>query len=71
LAEHAGVTVEEGGGRQLLVRGLDASAVGRIAYVAGVELQWLAERDGDLEQLFFSLTDAGARQGSRAAEVGV
>jgi ABC-2 type transport system ATP-binding protein len=70
LTEQAGVTVESSGS-QLLVRGLDASAVGRIAYRAGVELHWLAERDGDLEQLFFSLTDAGTRQGASASEVGV
>jgi ABC-2 type transport system ATP-binding protein len=71
LTEHAGVTVESSGSSQLLVTGLDASAVGRIAYLAGVELHWLAERDGGLEQLFFSLTDAGTRQGASASEVGV
>lgn len=70
LADQAGVTVESSGS-QLLVRGLDAPAVGRIAYLAGVELHRLVERDGDLEQLFFALTDVGARQGARASEVGV
>ena len=70
LAKQAGVTVESSDAG-LLVRGLDASAVGRIAYTAGVELHWLAERDGDLEQLFFTLTDTGQRGGVSASEIGV
>jgi ABC-2 type transport system ATP-binding protein len=69
LTKRAGVTVEPSGGR-LVVRGLDASTVGRIAYLAGLELHWLAERDGGLEQLFFSLTGPETDQPTRTSDVG-
>jgi ABC-2 type transport system ATP-binding protein len=60
------VTAEDTGA--LLVAGADAAAVGRAAFTAGVELEWLAERDGDLEQLFFTLTSgAPARAHARNA----
>jgi ABC-2 type transport system ATP-binding protein len=69
LTKRAGVTVEPSGGR-LVVRGLDASTVGRIAYLAGLELHWLAERDGGLEQLFLSLTGPETDQPTRTSDVG-
>jgi hypothetical protein len=49
------------------------ATVGRVAFAAEVELEWLAQRDGDLERLFFDLTsDASAPdQVSNASEVGV
>jgi ABC-2 type transport system ATP-binding protein len=61
LSERPGVTVDDhdGAGR-LLVSGLDTAAVGRAAFAAGVELEWLAQRDGDLERLFFDLTSSGS-----------
>ncbi|WP_328988434.1 ABC transporter ATP-binding protein [Kribbella sp. NBC_01245] len=74
LADHEGVSVDHDDSGRLLVSGLDAAAVGRAAFTAGVELQWLAERDGDLERLFFTLTSgAGSRDqtGSNASEVGL
>jgi len=54
------VTLDVLGADRLRVRGLDAATVGRVAFAAGVEVLWLAERaDGvDLEQLFFTLTSA-------------
>jgi len=42
----------------LLVSGLDAAAVGRIAYGAGVELHELRPGTDDLEQVFLALTSA-------------
>jgi ABC-2 type transport system ATP-binding protein len=70
LAERDGITVEQAGPEQLFVTGAGAATVGRIAFAAGVELAWLAERDGDLERLFFTLT-AGSRRDGHAAEVGI
>ena len=43
---------------QLRVRGVDAAAVGHAAFTAGVELHELRTERADLEQLFFSLTQA-------------
>jgi ABC-2 type transport system ATP-binding protein len=74
LADHDGVVVDQDGSGRLLVSGLDAAAVGRAAFTAGVELQWLSERDGDLERLFFTLTSGNSgrdQAGSNASEVGV
>jgi ABC-2 type transport system ATP-binding protein len=73
LDRHVGVTVDEDGAGRLLITGVDAATVGRAAFAAGVELEWLAQRDGDLERLFFDLTsDASApRRLSNASEVGV
>ncbi|MFL6130372.1 MAG: ABC transporter ATP-binding protein [Mycobacteriales bacterium] len=42
----------------LRVRGVDAASVGRAAFTAGVELHELRTERADLEQLFFSLTQA-------------
>jgi ABC-2 type transport system ATP-binding protein len=72
LADRRGVTVAEDGADRLLVSGADAAAVGQVAFAAGVELLWLAERAGDLEALFFTLTSAGSgrEQAGRAMEVG-
>jgi ABC-2 type transport system ATP-binding protein len=53
-----GVTVTPKDTGVLLVTGIDAAGVGRAAFTAGVELEWLAEREGDLEELFFTLTTA-------------
>jgi ABC-2 type transport system ATP-binding protein len=73
LADHDGVIVDEDGTDRLLITGLDAAAVGRVAFLAGTELQWLAERDGDLERLFFTLTSGTASRdhAGNASEVGV
>jgi ABC-2 type transport system ATP-binding protein len=73
LARHDGVTVEADSSGRLLVSGTDVATVGRVAFAAEVELEWLAQRDGDLERLFFDLTsDASAPdQVSNASEVGV
>ena len=68
LADRDGVTIDQVGLEQLMVTGLDAAAVGRVAFASGVELLWLAERDGDLERLFFTLTSGSSGDG-RAAEV--
>lgn len=68
LAEANGVKVTAEGTDVLLVTGTDAATVGRAAFAAGVELEWLANRDGDLEQRFFALT-SGTPNG--AAEVAV
>jgi ABC-2 type transport system ATP-binding protein len=65
LTGRAGVTVEPAGRDRLRVSGLDAAAVGRAAFAAGVELLWLAEPDNsevDLERIFFTLTSAPADQ---------
>jgi len=73
LATRAGAVVDQDGDGRLLVSGLDAAAVGRAAFTAGVELQWLCERDGDLERLFFILTSGTTGQdqaSSNASEVG-
>jgi ABC-2 type transport system ATP-binding protein len=73
LAPYDNVRVETDGSQRLVVTGLRAAAVGRAAFAAGVELQWLSERDGDLEGLFFTLT-SGANspgQAGNASEVGV
>jgi ABC-2 type transport system ATP-binding protein len=40
------------------VRGIDSAAVGHAAFTAGVELHELRTERADLEQLFFSLTQA-------------
>ncbi|TCO17994.1 ABC-2 type transport system ATP-binding protein [Kribbella steppae] len=58
LAHRDGVTIETLTPDRLLVTGLDAAAVGRTAFEAGIELAWLAERTGSLENLFFALTSA-------------
>jgi ABC-2 type transport system ATP-binding protein len=67
LSARPGVTVDDGGGGRLFVSGLDPAAVGRAAFAAGVELEWLAQRDGDLERLFFDLT---SHDSGRARMVG-
>jgi ABC-2 type transport system ATP-binding protein len=56
LADRTGVSADQPAPDQLLISGLDAATVGRVAYEAGVELSWLAERTGNLEHLFFTLT---------------
>ena len=56
LGEAAEVTRGEPG--ELRVRGLAAPAVGHAAFTAGVELHELRTERADLEQLFFSLTQA-------------
>jgi ABC-2 type transport system ATP-binding protein len=56
LTDRDGVRTEHVAPDQLLVSGLDAAAVGHVAFEAGIELTWLAERTGDLEHLFFTLT---------------
>ncbi|TDO51094.1 ABC-2 type transport system ATP-binding protein [Kribbella sp. VKM Ac-2571] len=58
LAHRDGVTIDQPAPDRLLVTGLDATAVGRTAFEAGIELAWLAERTGNLENLFFALTAA-------------
>ena len=50
--------VTRSGPEQLRVRGMDAAAVGHAAFTAGVELHELRTERADLEQLFFSLTQA-------------
>ncbi|WP_432947462.1 ABC transporter ATP-binding protein [Kribbella sp. CA-253562] len=70
LAARDGVDVEFDSAGRLLVSGLDAAAVGRTAFAAGIELHWLSERTGDLERLFFTMT-SGAHRGGNASEVGV
>jgi ABC-2 type transport system ATP-binding protein len=62
LSERPGVTVVDDGGGRLFVSGLDSAAVGRAAFAAGVELEWLAQRGGDLERLFFDLTSDDSRR---------
>jgi ABC-2 type transport system ATP-binding protein len=71
LSGRTGVTLDQDGAGRLLVGGLDAAAVGRAAFAAGVELEWLSQRDGDLERLFFDLTarGPGRDQMSHSAEV--
>jgi len=59
LSTRADVTVHSEDPGVLVVTGIDAAGVGRVAFAAGVELQWLAEREGDLEHLFFALTTNG------------
>jgi ABC-2 type transport system ATP-binding protein len=73
LADQSGVTVAAGGPDVLLVTGVDAATVGRCAFSAGVELEWLAQRSGDLEQLFFDLTSGapGREAAGNGSEVGV
>ena len=54
----AGRQVTRVGPDQLRVRGMDSAAVGHAAFTAGVELHELRTERADLEQLFFSLTQA-------------
>ncbi|MEU8223437.1 ABC transporter ATP-binding protein [Kribbella sp. NPDC048915] len=63
LTDQYDVSVTAADNGVLLVEGVDAAAVGRVAFTAGVELEWLAQRDSDLEELFFKLT-ADARVGA-------
>jgi ABC-2 type transport system ATP-binding protein len=53
-----GAEVTRSGPDELRVRGLPAAAVGHAAFTAGVELHELRTERADLEQLFFSLTQA-------------
>jgi ABC-2 type transport system ATP-binding protein len=63
LSGRPGVRVEHSRDpERLRVSGLEAAAVGRAAFEAGVELAWLAEQTADLEQFFFTLTSAGQDQ---------
>ncbi|GAB2656520.1 ABC transporter ATP-binding protein [Kribbella swartbergensis] len=71
LDRHDGVTVDEDGAGRLMVSGTDAATVGRAAFVAGVELEWLSQRDGDLERLFFDLTSDASTPRPNISEVGV
>ncbi len=50
--------VSRGGPDLLQVRGMEAAAVGHAAFTAGIELHELRTERADLEQLFFSLTQA-------------
>jgi len=54
----AGAEVTRSGPDELRVRGVPAAAVGHAAFTAGVELHELRTERADLEQLFFSLTQA-------------
>jgi ABC-2 type transport system ATP-binding protein len=62
LADRNGIEVSAEDTGVLLITGADAATVGRAAFTAGVELEWLAERNGDLEQLFFTLTTGNATE---------
>src|SRR5207244_8176015 len=55
---NAGGQVTRTGPAQLRVKGMPAAAVGHAAFTAGVELHELRTEKADLEQLFFSLTQA-------------
>jgi ABC-2 type transport system ATP-binding protein len=72
LADRDGVRVEPDGTNMLLVSGVDAATVGRVAFAAGIELLWLADQAGDLERLFFTLTsgDPSRTSADQALEVG-
>ncbi len=62
----SGAEVVRGGPEELRIKGVPAPAVGHAAFTAGVELHELRTERADLEQLFFSLTQAefsGARGG--------
>ncbi len=50
--------VTRSGPDELRIRGLPAAAVGHAAFTAGVEMHELRTERADLEQLFFSLTQA-------------
>jgi ABC-2 type transport system ATP-binding protein len=67
LSGRPGVTLDQDDTGGLVVGGLDPAAVGRAAFAAGVELEWLAQRDVDLERLFFDLT-AGTASGRRLTD---
>jgi len=53
-----GVTVQRLAPDRLRITGLDVADVGRLAFAERVEVLELAAEEGDLEQIFFSLTGA-------------
>lgn len=65
----AGAHVQTPAVGTLEVRGMTTEQVGHLAFETGIELHELAGRRSDLEELFFSLTDAGPAPGAPAAEV--
>lgn len=46
---------------RVVVTGLSVEAIGNAAFLAGVELHWLATEGSDLERAFFALTHADGR----------
>ena len=52
----AGLSAEPSGGGLLRVGGVDAAAVGNLAFLAGIEVHQLRTETTDLERLFLSLT---------------
>jgi ABC-2 type transport system ATP-binding protein len=63
LRELPGAGVTRVGLDELRVSGVDAAAVGHVAFVAGVELHELAAQKSDLEDIFFQLTADGGGAG--------
>jgi len=58
LSRSDGVQVERSGADGVRVTGMDAAAVGRLAFVERVELHELAAERSDLERIFFALTNS-------------
>ena len=58
LSRSGGVQVERSGADVVRVTGMDAAAVGHLAFLERVELHELAAERSDLERIFFALTNA-------------
>jgi ABC-2 type transport system ATP-binding protein len=58
LSRSVGVQVERSGADGVRVTGMDAAAVGHLAFVERVELHELTAERSDLERIFFALTNA-------------
>nr|SBO97855.1 Methionine ABC transporter ATP-binding protein [Nonomuraea gerenzanensis] len=69
LLRDCGATVSGGDGA-LLVRGLDAGAVGDVALRAGIALRELTPRSASLEEAFMELTEDAVEFGASAGGVG-